>query len=1012
MTTPKQDLFNRIYNEVITETKNANERKDQICKLLQSNVDVTFASGYVIIMPRDNSMICSNFSEMYDFYMYQSQLIWKEGLYDPNEYKKLTILDRFKPFIYESEALIFTVGKVDKDSRSRTAQYFGRASAISVYLFYFRILYPLYGLLPKTYKTALKTIENNIDEFSDSVNGMFGEEWKSWGIISELFDLEPHTRTALNNIRRRVAYYLLTSEADIWEALPKQKAGLVMLEPMKQNHKAPSATIIKVLDNIDKKQKNITFTAVVETESIEPKAVENQDAEVKKTEPARRPDRSSSKKRAASIEKPEIVKEEPRSKKEKIESIEFKMEEGDQAPASTSSLSSLQQKVLRAKGKSALDSISVEARLAMGDVKLTEKQINEYKKDPEAARLKLPAKVISALDLIAMDELRREEKSHSVTSMLNVIDLFTVPLPAKGKPLTLPILIQLTLIHPEYKVVNVLAKLWYVDAYGGDKVKQPPYSDNDIEFFRYQLDHNDDILTEVEPVRACFFHSIEEIEPKFTPLDQFRGKFFSSLNFTARAFGSNERGCDAWSLAGHKPAVSLLTYCSLSGPGFNNHQMLCTKLTYPNTLLEEVYPRDMLAMLCRDECNEYSCVMPHAGQDSTPLPCNHNYVHQVEADEIDPDKVGWNERSAIAARQVLTKKWLNTPWGRRIWFYRLRQYEATTLLEHPMWYDKVFNLLSKLNSTHWKIVRPIEYRYWPTFDDTYIETLEDLQKFGDVNQGYYQFFEQYGILGISKYSQIKYNPEKLTDPDAQPQYGDDVTFLTSWILKSNKLNMFKKRTDPDYMCSMYIPIKRSLLQAAGLIEQEPVEEWMPKQYTRWNSAEAKHDSYIKYEESNRFVKTWLIKKPPLMVPAGTPATEAVNYRKPNNPYGRWRVLHKEMKELEAKYDAALKATDCPEAHPDFIQVEHELYKVQVKIAQFECAEESLFKGKYTTLNNARQMVIEGMKLKYKHKLSLADMDDREVETLAQRRREEELERLNRAKLQIGPLVDWNQMRRK
>jgi len=604
----------------------------------------------------------------------------------------------------------------------------------------------------------------------------------------------------------------------------------------------------------------------------------------------------------------------------------------------------------------------------------------------------------------------------SLESVFDNLDLFVLEEPEVKKPLVLPCYIELNYKHPFFGKVQVVAKLWFVDPYGKDGCNQPPESDLDPEFFCFQSGLNkkgqEITLTTMEPVRVCFFHCIEAVYPALNPLQQFVGRWFSSLNVSARLMDLNERGKDVWKLLGNSTfPLKMWT----EGFHFNNNIQLLNKIYYPYSIIGNktsagnVHARDLIAWLCFEECNEIRCVM-HSGMGRTETPpCHHGVVHVLEPEEIDPMKIKFNKIKAIHERDRLTHKWLTTSWGKRITFLSMDDLNAIKKLKKTYWFQDLFKRLKEIDSYLWPFKAPFSYRVWPILGPNLVQNEQDVS----LLQQYFHFVPD-SMAGISIFSKIKL-PEKQKHQSElefnqlmfqQKLYGSkaDVTFLTCWMVKKNEMNLFKDRTDDRYMTCMYVPIRRSLLKSCNLIEYEPGET-IEKKFNQWDSEQ---QTYIPITIS---VATNLHSKQ--FIADYEKKSESKLSVQPNSLRKLISNVHL-LENKQQKYDEYFKNSKKIELDSclEFIQLEEEIDELQMKILPFYNAEETLMKGAFTTINHFREKKLERNRYDIaQNQMYQQDNDILEIQTLKERKRQEEIERIKRINATKGPLSSWNEFKR-
>ena len=169
---------------------------------------------------------------------------------------------------------------------------------------------------------------------------------------------------------------------------------------------------------------------------------------------------------------------------------------------------------------------------------------------------------------------------------------------------TLPIYMWTQWTHPQYGRMKALIDVVFIDQSIGD-CPQPSLPGDMHEFFRWQQNANGTALDNMPPVRVCVFHTFVEFEPRITPLQALVGRFFSSPRVSANLIKHEDDGWDAYHHLGYHN-ITLKTLVDDCGRRVRNRQEMNKPIEY-NSTLRSILPRDMLALLCRDECNEYEC---------------------------------------------------------------------------------------------------------------------------------------------------------------------------------------------------------------------------------------------------------------------------------------------------------------------------------------------------------------------------------------------------------------------
>ena len=145
-------------------------------------------------------------------------------------------------------------------------------------------------------------------------------------------------------------------------------------------------------------------------------------------------------------------------------------------------------------------------------------------------------------------------------------------------------------------VVDIL----YVDEM--DSCTQPPEC---REYVRRPADSDGLVQSKRPPIRVCVFHAFLEFTPKNTPLQALVHRMFSSPQTSADILELDQPGWDAYALLGRSSWT--LRKMLESTKQWSNARFLKKPFPFPDTTLKTILPRDLLALLCRDECNEFEC---------------------------------------------------------------------------------------------------------------------------------------------------------------------------------------------------------------------------------------------------------------------------------------------------------------------------------------------------------------------------------------------------------------------
>ena len=174
--------------------------------------------------------------------------------------------------------------------------------------------------------------------------------------------------------------------------------------------------------------------------------------------------------------------------------------------------------------------------------------------------------------------------------------------PRNNATITLPALAHVQWDHPTYGPMQAVIDILYVDEM--DSCTQPPEC---REYVRRPVDSDGLVQSKRPPIRVCVFHAFLEFTPKNTPLQALVHRMFSSPLTSADILELDQPGWDAYTLL-DRPGWTLRMMLE-STKQWSNSRFLKKPFPFPDntTTLKTILPRDLLALLCRDECNEFEC---------------------------------------------------------------------------------------------------------------------------------------------------------------------------------------------------------------------------------------------------------------------------------------------------------------------------------------------------------------------------------------------------------------------
>lgn len=373
----------------------------------------------------------------------------------------------------------------------------------------------------------------------------------------------------------------------------------------------------------------------------------------------------------------------------------------------------------------------------------------------------------------------------------------------------LPRLVKL--VNPEQANETIaVAILWWIDR------GHYPYIPH-IEPPNYQWYHtggeDESELGELisTPQRVCFFFTMLYVKPERSHHHSLVGQMFSSFQFLNRFFGISD-GVDAltrWCLYGTTKLLPLRTIL-VDRESLDSHVIQCYEFfddyqyaEFPRTV-NRLSKRDMLASMCRWECDEFRCRVEPG------TPCTHQYRHNYSvADEafklmatMKPPKKSklpakarnrfkpkptQSDNETRAVNKI--EQGLPTAWANAITFSDTT--DNTTLfdwMQQGYLFQPLLKMLTRLYLRTTQHVIPFPFHYWGHQQNaTLIKSTQDMAEWWQAYQ-----IERHPVLGLSKY---------LTRDGSQ-------CVLTGWRLRPNPC-----RPSPysGFANVAYVPVPVSLL---------------------------------------------------------------------------------------------------------------------------------------------------------------------------------------------------------
>ena len=362
--------------------------------------------------------------------------------------------------------------------------------------------------------------------------------------------------------------------------------------------------------------------------------------------------------------------------------------------------------------------------------------------------------------------------------------------------------------------VQAVAVLWWIDVECCHYLPNP--SPTQPEFYHTGSTVLQQGALLLNPQRVCMFFTVVEVQPRHARQHCLMGQTFSSFQFVNVMLGVTD-GTDAlalWSLCKHDPGkkkrVTLRTVMA-KPTNWNTYVLnppeLMGSYTFPDfpRTVNQICKRDLLAGLCRWECDHYRCSVL----------CFHGHKHDYEAVGVIANE--WYEitqrlhkgakKSEIEHLQTRVKcavsRSLNTAWGNRIHFT-----DDTTdamvyrLFDQAWWFEPLLNDLQLLHANLTEV--PFTHRFFFEQDASLLTRVQDLRQWTE----HFEFGMVNPVDGVSHY----------LGPAGEP------CLLTVWRWKSNPQRPFAREMVHEHhnpFGVVYVPVSIDTLNA--LWKPEPVD---------------------------------------------------------------------------------------------------------------------------------------------------------------------------------------------
>ena len=209
---------------------------------------------------------------------------------------------------------------------------------------------------------------------------------------------------------------------------------------------------------------------------------------------------------------------------------------------------------------------------------------------------------------------------------------------------------------------------------------------------------------------------------------------------------------------------------------------VCTRLFFTlraSRPLETMPYRDLMAWLCKEECNELLCLVEPLKR------CTHGVVQAYEKADVElsscPEKTA--RRRKTASHQLAM-----TQWGRRrIQFVSCDADQGHTLLSSSIWYRPLWTTLKLLHHERWPLPHAYTYHIRHIVSPHFLTTAEELQAWRE----HYAPDNLVFVRGLSLHF----------DASSGDLNSSDGLFVTSWSLRTPSRDIDRATTTARTVCT-------------------------------------------------------------------------------------------------------------------------------------------------------------------------------------------------------------------
>jgi hypothetical protein len=328
--------------------------------------------------------------------------------------------------------------------------------------------------------------------------------------------------------------------------------------------------------------------------------------------------------------------------------------------------------------------------------------------------------------------------------------------------------------------------------------------------------------------RCLYIHQVIRVWPPYHPLQTLNNKYFSSLNTISSLLRLPNSGWKYWMVYGHKVSMAQLVLEKRSSciqlPAFDSgpfRYLNSDNYCYSD---HQFLPRDLLAALCRYECDEFRC---------HPDPYENDRMAKDEwltSNKWDKRKVcshGIDSKFDTDSTWKQQRRWIT-----RICFLKANNLAVVDCFKEAIWYQPLFKVMYEVKERVWPRSEAITFACHSYWNHLVINNKNQLLKLKECFDEDMLFFREYRPC-LSQYSpqyQWLGELENQFKPIRHYQFSDEPVLLTKWVLKTEVMMVPGIILLPSLaMTAIYLPIKaRVLIEGETII----VDEWFENRVRR------------------------------------------------------------------------------------------------------------------------------------------------------------------------------------